>query len=381
VTNETLAQFSSVEELFLDGNDLMSVEKTRFGQLVGGMLNLSLLSLSHCELRDLRFIRAVPESVSELRLAGNRLTTVPDGALDFLSKLQRLDLSVNSIAMVTEQTFSPDTRNRLKSLALNTNQFVCSCHVVWFRAWLLARPDLFSPRRGQTAEYNCTNIPHTSVQEYRIHPQQCLLSEQTSVMIIASCTLVVTSLTAALLLVSYRWHVRLLLYEAFRDPNNDRRRRRLLTQQFTYDVFVSYDSRDLHWVRHRLMAELEGEMGLRLCVHERDFIPGKNIVDNIAQCVERSKKVMMVFSRHFVRSQWCQFELTYCLRHVMDYDDVLIIVCVDDVVSTEMTSAMMAVLKTTTYIQWAEHRDAARSFWGRIRLALQDIFDVNDQLV
>jgi hypothetical protein len=80
-------------------------------------------------------------------------------------------------------------------------------------------------------------------------------------------------------------------------------------------------------------------------------------VDNIADCVERSKKVLMVFFNPFVLSQWCQFELTYCLRHVMDYDDVLVVVCVDDVVSREMTTATRAVLKTTTYIQWEEFDD------------------------
>jgi hypothetical protein len=31
-------------------------------------------------------------------------------------------------------------------------------------------------------------------------------------------------------------------------------------------------------------------------------------VDNISDCVERSK-ILMVFSKDFVRSQWCQFEL------------------------------------------------------------------------
>jgi hypothetical protein len=57
----------------------------------------------------------------------------------------------------------------------------------------------------------------------------------------------------------------------------------------------------------------------------------------------------------------------------MDYDDALIIVCVDDVASREMTTSMMAVLKTTTYIQWAEHRDAIRAFWGRVRQSLEEI--------
>jgi hypothetical protein len=57
----------------------------------------------------------------------------------------------------------------------------------------------------------------------------------------------------------------------------------------------------------------------------------------------------------------------------MDYDDSLLIVVIDDVITRRMTEAMMAVIKTTTYIQWAEHQDAIHSFWGRVRLALADI--------
>ena len=89
----------------------------------------------------------------------------------------------------------------------------------------------------------------------------------------------------------------------------------------------------------------------------------------------------MVFSLDFVVRQWCQYELNYCLHHVMDHDDALIIVCVDDVVSREMTTAMMAVLKTTTYIQWEEHGDAMDSFWGRLQLALHEITEEADEVV
>jgi hypothetical protein len=86
-----------------------------------------------------------------------------------------------------------------------------------------------------------------------------------------------------------------MLYEAFRG-RDDVRRRYLQRGHFKYDVFVSYAKENLTWVRQNIMAELEGRMGLRLCIHERDFIPGNNIVDNIADCVSSSKKVMMVFS-------------------------------------------------------------------------------------
>jgi toll-like receptor 13 len=75
----------------------------------------------------------------------------------------------------------------------------------------------------------------------------------------------------------------------------------------------------------------------------------------------------MVFPKNFVLSQWCQFEVTHCLRHAMDYDDALLVVCLDGVASREMTTSMMAVMKTTTYIQWAEHPDAIHALWGRVR--------------
>jgi toll-like receptor 13 len=201
------------------------------------------------------------------------------------------------------------------------------------------------------------------------------MSREMSVYIITFLTTLILAFTSALLLFSYRWHFRLLMYEAFRGADSGARQRRLATNNFRYDVFVSYAAQDLHWVRQHLMPELEGRLGLRLCIHERDFILGNNIVDNIAHCVNRRKKIIMVFSNHFKRSQWCQFELNYCLRHVMEYDDALIVLCVDDVTSREMTTAMMAVLKVTTYIQWAEFRDAVRAFWGRVQIALGEILD------
>nr|KAG5691245.1 hypothetical protein BaRGS_015213 [Batillaria attramentaria] len=68
------------------------------------------------------------------------------------------------------------------------------------------------------------------------------------------------------------------------------RRRRLQEHDFQYDVFVSYASEDQDWVFQHLMPELEGRLGLRLCLHERDFIPGKHIVDqHRALCGEQQE--------------------------------------------------------------------------------------------
>ena len=149
--------------------------------------------------------------------------------------------------------------------------------------------------------------------------------------------------------------------------------RRLETEHFDYDVFVSFAGEDLDWVLQHLVPKLEEELGLRLCIHERDFRPGKNILNNIVDSINASKKYLMVFSRHFTHSPWCQFELDLCLGHTLDYDDLLIVACLGDVPSRDLTSSMAAVLKTTTYIQWRPNRDAATLFWDRVELALEDV--------
>nr|KAG5686476.1 hypothetical protein BaRGS_030058 [Batillaria attramentaria] len=171
------------------------------------------------------------------------------------------------------------------------------------------------------------------------------------------------------LLYRYRWHIRLAMY----DGRGDRLQRNFQQPHYQYDVFVSYDSEDFDWVHNCLRPQLEDGLGLRLCLHERDFTPGVPIVRNIMRSVETSKKMMMIFSQGFAESQWCQFELQLCLTHVMDTGDALLVVLLNNIQPRELTPTMMAVMKTTTYIEWADDPDARDAFWGRIPRALYDI--------
>ncbi|XP_070204893.1 toll-like receptor 2 type-2 [Littorina saxatilis] len=347
----------------------------KFNRLFGTLTSLEKLYMGSFGLQSVsKNIFSTLTRLQTLFLYRNKLTEIPDGTFDSFHNLTELNFNDAQIQTIRESTFSQTTRNRLQHVDFSGNPLLCDCDLLWFQDWFLTSPALF---QHSYRHYTCSNLPHTLLAAFTLNKQVCFLSREAYQFIIATVTIFIALLSAVAAFYQWRWHIRLLLYESFRGRGEFRRRRRLETGSFDFDVFVSYTKNDLWWVREHLMPELEGRLGLRLCVHERDFLPGNNIVDNIVDCVQSSKKVMMVFSRHFVSSQWCQFELALCLRHVIETDDALIVTCLDDMTSLDVTSTMVAVLKTTTYIQWDECPYAIASFWGRLERALSEIISTD----
>ena len=339
-----------------------------FYQLFGSLSRLKKLYLGSCGIYSVsRAMFANTTGLTHLYLYSNRLAAIPDGLVDSMNNLTDLILSKNQIQVVSEETFSPATRSRLRQLDLSGNPFVCDCDLRWFQGWFMSSPSVFSNAFGN---YSCSNIPDTPLKNFRQVEQACLLSRGASTAFIGSVVSVLIILTIVSVIYQHRWHIRLIL--AFRG-HGEIMRRRLQEENFTYDVFVSSAEEDEAWVLEELLPTLEGRLALRVCFHKRDFVPGKNILNNIVDSVKGSKKFLMVFSKDFAASRWCQFELDLCLGHVFDNDDDLIVTCLDDVASRDVTSTMTAVLRTTTYIQWPQDPGAAASFWNLLERALHQI--------
>jgi hypothetical protein len=145
------------------------------------------------------------------------------------------------------------------------------------------------------------------------------------------------------------------------------------THHYEYDVFVSYAEEDRDWVQNVLQPEVEGRWGYRLCLHYRDFRPGKQILDNIKGSVDSSRWMMFVFLPHFARSRWCQFELSLGLGHAMNRDNDLLVVYLAEVAPEDMTAGMAAILRSSTYLQWAEPGQEVTQFWNNLRAVLPDL--------
>ncbi|XP_070187420.1 toll-like receptor 2 isoform X1 [Littorina saxatilis] len=359
---------TNVNYLNLRGNSFQDVSVKKFHHMMRPMEHsLRILSLSGTGLTQIpRNMFSRLRHVTELYLYKNRFMSIPDGAFDNMHRLWKVILDNNLIQTISETTFSEKIRSSLKKVSLGGNPYQCDCNILWFQKWMRTNPVIFQDYHFRG--YNCHNDYTVSIEDFVLNPQACILGSGAATLTIGIACFLIIFLVLLIVFFRFRWHVRLWLYEVCRG----RRRRSRVSRGCKYDVFVSYAEEDAVWVQEELLPVLEGEWGLTLCVHHRDFRPGKHIVDNISDCVSDSERVILVFSPHFARSEWCQFELKYCQSFVMERDDVMVLVALQETQSRDMTGAMLAVLRTTTYIEWDDEQDARQSFWGRLHVALDD---------
>ncbi|KAI4825368.1 hypothetical protein KUCAC02_021051, partial [Chaenocephalus aceratus] len=83
-----------------------------------------------------------------------------------------------------------------------------------------------------------------------------------------------------------------------------------VSQQLSVDQW-DYSSTDYQWT-HCLIEQLEA-CGLQVCYHDRDFLPGRTVLENMSDCIQESQKVLLVLSPEFVRSRWCLLEANMSL--------------------------------------------------------------------
>ena len=81
-----------------------------------------------------------------------------------------------------------------------------------------------------------------------------------------------------------------------------------------------------------LLPLLEEQHGFNCRVHYRDFRAGGIIYDLMSDSISKSYKNVVVYSRNFLSSGFCKFELNQAKQRLLrNNDDSLVIIRIDDV--------------------------------------------------
>uniref|UniRef100_A0A8C6TNH7 TIR domain-containing protein n=1 Tax=Neogobius melanostomus TaxID=47308 RepID=A0A8C6TNH7_9GOBI len=354
--------------------------------LISEIPNLETLDISDNLLGDTGFwwpgcsYTSVFPKLKQLSLSKNRFKS-----LSFIAEhthqmklLVSLDLSFNSISLdgVTHWPFwlkelnlgnnnlgdrpSPNSPNSLTCFSAATqfanakggnNPFVCSCDSFWFITSLNKSllPDW-------PLQYSCSTPSAYAGKSLTAIEGLNTLSCETwlqAVLGLAVLFAIVAISGFIFMKCDGVWYSKMLWVWIQMKRRGQKRTAMLQGVAFQYHAFISYSHHDADWVDAQLVACLEGA-GLTLCVHERDFVPGEWILDNIVKCVESSYKTLF----H---------------RSISVQQDSMVFILLEPIPADSLPKRYLrlrSVLKQQTYLEWPRDERKRRVFWASLKAML-----------
>uniref|UniRef100_A0A8D0FBR2 TIR domain-containing protein n=1 Tax=Strix occidentalis caurina TaxID=311401 RepID=A0A8D0FBR2_STROC len=351
---------TALRSLYLSQNWLLAVPADAFDDLA--QLRYLTLADSSGGMGDLP--AGVFKNLTSLRvldLENVGLRSLGPEVFGNLSRLEQLQLAKNELRTLDRRL--DGQLPALRYLDLRKCPLSCACANAWLPAWL-------GRARVQVVylyNYSCGGGGGGRPPAYlhSFDTRVCFLDVG---LYLFAGTAPAVLLLLALPLLHHRayWRLRYHLYLLRAWANG---RWRPEQRRYAYDSFVSYNSADEGWVLGELVPELE-RGALRLCLHHRDFSPGRAIVDNIVDAIYNSRKTVCVVSRSYLRSEWCSLEIQLASYRLFDeLRDVLVLVFLEAIPDAELSAyhRMRRVLLKRTYLSWPPEPPARPLFWAKLK--------------
>ncbi|XP_039528426.1 toll-like receptor 4b, duplicate b [Pimephales promelas] len=325
--------------------------------------NLEVLDLSHCGIGEIsRTSFTGTQKLRHLYLSKNKLMVLDFLAQPELKQLTSIYIDKNSISSIPLHVLQKFPAN-LSELDLSSNPFDCSCSQTDIILWIIQNQNILK----QSENIFCKTLsPSSDFRAVDFDIDSCVQKKRLTI-VVSVC---IVSLVVVLSGLAYKFQFYLqyffILLRGYRSTGQ---------QECSYDAFVIFSSYDEVWVMNELMENLEnGVPPIHLCLHMRDFQPGKSIASNIIdEGIMGSRKVIVVVSQHFIDSAWCRFEFELAQsRFMMERNANIIIVILEDVeeTKTKKVFGLHKHLKKNTYLKWSRDPLSNMRFWIRLRRAI-----------
>lgn len=350
-----------------------------------GLVNLTILDLGHNLLTSLKpsMFRRVTK-LKTLILHGNKINFISEKTFEHLPALSYLDLSANNLNKISGYEFK--SMSSVRQLKLASNPWSCDCRylermknfTITHAHKILDFDDVTCARQNST--YNIlekypladVHLPDFCDNETVIYNHTSIEIDRLSKSAIAAMSTVLSitflGLIAFGIIFWKREFLKVWCFVKFgwkftgTEKKDDASR--------PYDAFVSYSSHDEDFIVRELTPYLEeerqGRPGYRLCVHYRDFAVGASIAESIISAVELSKRVIIVLSDNFLRSEWCQYEFQTAHHQLLEERKNRIIMVLLHDINLDMDDHQLKnYLKTRTYLKYGDPW-----FWAKLEYGM-----------
>ncbi|XP_057689968.1 toll-like receptor 21 [Corythoichthys intestinalis] len=361
----------NLTSLYLANNQISYIAVDAFDDLT----NLIFLTLQKCCVVNIELKPGIFNSLRKLSYLSAENAGFQTFSRDVFGNLTGLQtLQLNHNGMQTLDVDVLESMSHLRYLDIRNLSLSCTCQNSLLQNWTM--------KNQQVQVVYLYDLPCQQGENnnfYNFNTDVCYV-DLGKYLFFTTSTVVVLFTSFPLLYVLLYWKMKYGYY-VFRAWFSEQWRKiKEEEENCTYDAFVSYNSSDEQWVMVQLLPNLEGNgSSLKLCLHHRDFEPGRDIVDNIVNAVYSSRKTICVISRNFLQSEWCSLEIQLASYRLFDeHRDVLLLIFLEPVSERQMSSyhRMRKVMLKKTYLQWPgwdclNPEQAQELFWNKLRHAVK----------
>ncbi|XP_077550755.1 toll-like receptor 2 type-1 [Haemaphysalis longicornis] len=335
------------------------------------LVSLRVLDVSFNSIEQLRVDKPLNSSPEVLLAPHNRIKKWTPPIFSRMTELKMLNLSHNELARLDNEMFRD--LNGIQNVSLSFNPWDC------YSCYLNNLHNFLDNHQVQCAECVACSVPEEQ-QGYHVRSvawreEECGPVDYYRVYAVPGIFCIMFAAVLVYGAYKYRWYfmyVSLCLKVGIKGY-----RRHVNAGNYAWDAFVSYHASDSDWVHEVLLHKLESPpLKFRLCVAERDFIPGMLITENICRAITQSRVSLFVLSPAFCRSRWCMFELRLAQHRLSDSDryEGLVFVKKEPIRENDMSNMLLFLTKSRTYIEVPPSNATERRknlFWLQLQAALQ----------
>ncbi|XP_067658196.1 toll-like receptor 4 [Haliotis asinina] len=338
--------------------------------------------------------------LEDLDISNNKVRVFPKTILKNLTLIKRVNLSSNYLMTWNSDIVNFNMRTldlsrnlfedvpsllRYQVAAMNTKAFRlyfegnplrCSCATLTSLIWMTEH----ASRIHNYAEMQCVDDGNRKIVMKNIHPVILGLRKRCASYIgltlgIMSLIMLVLCLGIAGIVYRCRWKLRYLFYLArMKNSGYAAAEEEGDGPSFEFDAFISYADEDRRFVVEDVRQILEGRLGLRLCIHHRDFLVGEAIAANILNAVKSSRKTVIVLSRHFLRSYWCKYEVEMAkMESIYSGRNTLLVVVLESIPVKDLPSDIVQLMRDDSYVEYTNDREGRELFWQNIERAIRSV--------
>ena len=316
-------------------------------------------------------------SLEELYMNNNMLEDVVFEIIH-MKNLSYFDLSNNRLPFLND-----DVRKQLETVHISNKNFrvdisgnhlQCTCDTLDFLQWISTTDIVFN----NLNKTNCQLKNKTTVSLLNANLLFTTLSIEcssyTSLIIASAMLFVFSSILICCVIYRHRWKIRYLYYViksryrgTIKAPTNSSE------IYYEYDAFVSYADEDSKFIHNPLISNLEKETGYKLCIHERDFIPGNDIASNITSAVHNSRKTVVVMSQNYRESYWCMFEYNMARMesiYARNKENIIFLIFLEQIQPSKLPLHVLELVQSQSYIEYPDDPYGNTVFWDELRQAL-----------